>query len=126
MQICLNDKIFSILSDVVTEEKLEAWVIGGYVRDLLLERNHPDKDIDILVLGNGIDLAKKVAKKLGPGIKVSIFKNFGTAMLRHGEYELEFVGARKNRMTGIKKPTVESGTLEDDQRSGISPLTLLH
>lgn len=117
MQICLNDKIFSILSGVVTEENLEAWVIGGYVRDLLLERDHPGKDIDILVLGNGIDLARKVAKKLGPGIKVSVFKNFGTAMLRHGEYELEFVGARKESYDrASRKPTVESGTLEDDQR----------
>ncbi|MDX9811687.1 MAG: HD domain-containing protein [Bacteroidales bacterium] len=117
MQICLNDKIFSILSGVVTEENLEAWVIGGYVRDLLLERDHPGKDIDILVLGNGIDLARKVAKKLGPGIKVSVFKNFGTAMLRHGEYELEFVGARKESYDReSRKPTVECGTLEDDQK----------
>ncbi len=117
MQICLNDKIFSILSGVVTEEHLEAWVIGGYVRDLLLERDHPDKDIDILVLGNGIAFARKVAKKLGPGIKVSVFRNFGTAMLRYRDYELEFVGARKESYNrDSRKPTVECGTLEDDQR----------
>jgi poly(A) polymerase len=117
MKICLNDKIFGLLSEVVTEEKIEAYVIGGYVRDCILERNHPDNDIDIVSIGNGIDIAKKVARRLGPKIKVSIFKNFGTAMFRYKNYELEFVGARKESYSReSRKPIVENGTLEDDQR----------
>lgn len=117
MNICLNDKIFELLSDVVTEEKIEAYIIGGYVRDCILERDHVDHDIDIVVIGNGIDIAKKVAKRLGSKIRVSVFKTFGTAMFRFDNYELEFVGARKesyNRES--RKPIVENGTLEDDQK----------
>ena len=117
MKICLNDKIFGLLSEVVTKEKIEAYVIGGYVRDCILERDHSDNDIDIVVIGNGIEIAKKVAHRLGPKIKVSIFKNFGTAMFRYKDYNLEFVGARKESYTrGSRKPVVENGTLEDDQR----------
>ncbi|HPT21162.1 MAG TPA: HD domain-containing protein [Bacteroidales bacterium] len=116
MNICLNDKIFTALSSVVTSENVKAYVIGGWVRDLLLNRNHPDKDIDIVVIGNGIDIARKAAKKINPGTKVSIFKNFGTAMFRSKEYEIEFVGARKESYDrGSRKPVVENGTLEDDQ-----------
>ncbi len=117
MNICLNDKIFEMLSDVVTSEKTEAYVIGGWVRDCILKRNHADKDIDIVVIGNGISIARKAAKKINPGIKVSVFKNFGTAMFRSGDYEIEFVGARKESYDrGSRKPIVEDGTLEDDQK----------
>jgi putative nucleotidyltransferase with HDIG domain len=117
MNICLNDKIFELLSDVVTSEKTEAYVIGGWVRDCLLKRNHADKDIDIVVVGSGIDIARKAARKISPGIKVSVFKNFGTAMFRHGDYEIEFVGARKESYDrGSRKPIVENGSLEDDQK----------
>jgi len=117
MNICLYDKIFQTLSDVVTTEKTEAYVIGGYVRDCLLKRDHPDKDIDIVVIGSGIEIARKVAKKLSPAIKVSVFKNFGTAMFRYNEYDIEFVGARKESYDrNSRKPIVENGTLEDDQK----------
>jgi len=117
MNICLNDKIFATLSDVVTSENVEAYVIGGWVRDCLLKRDNPGKDIDILVIGSGIDIARKAAKKINPKIKVSVFKNFGTAMFRNNEYEIEFVGARKESYDrGSRKPVVEDGTLDDDQK----------
>ena len=117
MNICLNDNIFKLLSEVITAENVGAWVIGGYVRDHLLKRDHADKDIDIVVLGNGPDIARKVARRLSPGINVSVFKNFGTAMFRHEDYDIEFVGARKESYDrSSRKPVVEPGTLEDDQK----------
>ena len=117
MNICLNDKIFEALSSVVTSENAEAYVIGGWVRDCLLKRENADKDIDIVVIGSGIDIARKAARKISPGIKVSVFKNFGTAMFRSKEYEIEFVGARKESYDrNSRKPIVEDGTLEDDQK----------
>jgi len=117
MNICLNDKIFETLSGVVTSENVKAYVIGGWVRDCLLKRDHPDKDIDIVVIGSGIEIARKAARKINPGIKVSVFKNFGTAMFRNDDYEIEFVGARKESYDrGSRKPIVEDGTLEDDQK----------
>jgi putative nucleotidyltransferase with HDIG domain len=117
MNICLNDKIFETLSSIITEENVKAYVIGGWVRDCLLKRDHPEKDIDIVVLGSGIEIARKVARKLRPGIKVNVFKNFGTAMFRNNEYDIEFVGARKESYDrNSRKPVVEDGTLEDDQR----------
>jgi poly(A) polymerase len=117
MNICLNDNIFETLSSVVTSENVQAYVIGGWVRDCLLKRDHPDKDIDIVVIGSGIEIARKAARKIHPGIKVSVFKNFGTAMFRNQEYEIEFVGARKESYDrSSRKPVVENGTLEDDQR----------
>jgi len=117
MNICLNDKIFETLSSVVTSENVQAYVIGGWVRDCLLKRDHPEKDIDIVVIGSGIEIAKKAAKKIHPGIKVSVFKSFGTAMFRSREYEIEFVGARKESYDrNSRKPVVEDGTLEDDQK----------
>jgi poly(A) polymerase len=113
---CLNDKIFELLSNTITAEGAEAYVIGGWVRDCILKRNHPDKDIDIVVIGNGIEIARKVAKSIDKKIKVSTFKNFGTAMFRFDEYEIEFVGARKESYSrGSRKPVVEDGTLRDDQ-----------
>jgi len=117
MNICLNDKIFETLSTVVTTEKVQAYVIGGWVRDCILKRDHPDKDIDIVVIGSGIEIAKKAARKIHPGTKVSVFKSFGTAMFRNLEYEIEFVGARKESYNrNSRKPVVEDGTLEDDQK----------
>jgi poly(A) polymerase len=117
MNMCLNDIIFEILSQVATSEKVRAFVIGGWVRDCLLKREHPDKDIDIVILGSGIDIARKTARKIDPKIKVSIFKNFGTAMFRWKDYDIEFVGARKESYSrGSRKPFVEGGTLEDDQK----------
>jgi poly(A) polymerase len=117
MNICLNDKIFEIISEVVTEENISGYVIGGWVRDCILKREHAGKDIDIVVIGNGIDIAKKTAKRLHPKTKVTVFKNFGTAMFRNGDYEVEFVGARKESYDrDSRKPTVENGTLEDDQK----------
>ncbi len=117
MNICLTDKVFDLLSDIVSKENVKAWLIGGYVRDYLLKRDHPDKDIDILVVGNGIDIARKAAREMGPDIKVSVFKNFGTAMFRYKDYDIEFVGARKESYNrGSRKPVVTTGTLEDDQR----------
>ena len=115
MNICLNDKIFKTLAGVFTSENVRAYVIGGWVRDCILSRNHPEKDIDIVVIGSGIEIAEKAARKIGPGIHVSTFKNFGTAMFRYNEYEVEFVGARKESYNrGSRKPVVENGTLEDD------------
>jgi poly(A) polymerase len=117
MNICLNDKIFKTLSSVVTAENVQAYVIGGWVRDCILKRNHPDKDIDIVVIGSGIEIARKAARKIKPGTKVSVFKNFGTAMFKSDEYDIEFVGARKESYNrGSRKPVVEDGTLEDDQK----------
>jgi poly(A) polymerase len=116
MNICLNDKIFKTLSEVVTYENVQAYVIGGWVRDCLLKRDHPEKDIDIVVIGNGIEIARKAARKINPGTKISVFKNFGTAMFRNNEFEIEFVGARKESYDrNSRKPIVENGTLQDDQ-----------
>jgi poly(A) polymerase len=116
MNICLNDKIFESLSEVVTTENVEAYVIGGWVRDCILKRDHPEKDIDIVIIGSGIEIARKAARKLQPGTKISVFKNFGTAMFRVQDYEIEFVGARKESYDrNSRKPVVENGTLQDDQ-----------
>jgi len=110
----LNHNIFKLISEVSFETKTPVWVIGGYVRDLLLKRR--SKDIDILVLGNGLDFARELAHRIDPDIKPKYFKNFGTAMLRYDGMEIEFVGARKESYRAdSRKPIVESGTLEDDQ-----------
>ncbi len=114
MQLPLKHPIFQILSDIAAEKGIEAYVIGGYVRDLLLHR--PSKDIDIVVHGNGIELAEAAAKRLG-NLTVSVFKNFGTAMFRYKRMEIEFVGARKESYrSDSRKPVVEEGTIEDDQK----------
>ncbi|WP_020526104.1 CCA tRNA nucleotidyltransferase [Flexithrix dorotheae] len=106
--------VFKVISESAKELGFPAYVIGGYVRDLILKR--PSKDIDIVCVGSGIALAKLVAEKLGKASKVTVFKNFGTAMLKSGEVEVEFVGARKESYDrGSRKPIVEDGTLEDDQ-----------
>lgn len=114
MQSYLNHPIFKILSDIAAEKNIETYVIGGYVRDLLLHR--PSKDIDIVVLGNGIELAETAAKRLG-NLTVSVFKNFGTAMFRYKGVEIEFVGARKESYRAdSRKPVVEEGSIDDDQK----------
>jgi poly(A) polymerase len=113
MKECLNVPVFKIISDIAAEENVKAYVIGGFVRDSILKR--PSKDIDIVVLGSGIDFAGKVAQQAGRK-KLSIFKNFGTAMLKVGDLEIEFVGARKESYRyDSRKPIVEDGSLEDDQ-----------
>ncbi len=105
--------IFQILQSSADELGLEAYVIGGYVRDLMLKR--PNKDIDIVCVGSGIDLAEKVKEKLGDKYRLNVYKNFGTAQIPYNDYDLEFVGARKEsyRMES-RKPIVENGTLTDD------------
>ena len=110
----LRHPIFSIISATADELNQETYVIGGFVRDLIL--NRPSPDIDIVTIGNGIQLAEKVARKLGPTIHVSVFKNFGTAMLKYQSLEIEFVGARKESYhENSRKPVIEDGTLEEDQ-----------
>lgn len=112
----LSNQIFSIISDAAEESGVVCYVIGGFVRDYLLKRGSA-KDIDIVVIGSGIDLAKKVASKLKNKPEVSVFKNFGTAMIKDSDIELEFVGARKESYhKDSRKPVVENGTLEDDQK----------
>jgi poly(A) polymerase len=110
----LTHPIFEIVAASADEMNIKAFVIGGWVRDLLL--NRPCKDIDIVAIGNGIDLAEKVAKKLGNKFRVNIYKNFGTAQIVYEDYDIEFVGARKESYRAeSRNPAVENGTLEDDQ-----------
>lgn len=111
-KITLSDPIFKVISEAADSLGVEAYVIGGYVRDYYLRR--PCKDIDIVVLGSGIELAELIGKKLHSN--VTVFKSFGTAMLRYEDIELEFVGARKESYrSDSRKPIVEDGTIEDDQ-----------
>ena len=111
----LEDDIFGVVSAAARELGVPAYVIGGYVRDKILGRKDP-KDIDIVCVGSGISLAQKVAEKLPHKTKVQVFRNFGTAMLRSGDWEVEFVGARRESYDrNSRKPVVEDGTLEDDQ-----------
>ncbi len=111
----LKNSIFDIIAKVAAKMDVEAYVIGGYVRDLILQR--PSKDIDVVVLGSGIELANNVAKSIGDKVQVNVFKNFGTAMMRYGDLEIEFVGARKESYrSDSRKPIVENGTIEDDQK----------
>lgn len=109
----IQHPIFKIVSEAAKDLGVEAYVIGGYVRDCLLERE--TKDIDVVSTGKGIELAQAVASKLG-GSKISIFKRFGTAMINHKDLEVEFVGARKESYSeDSRKPAVEDGTIKDDQ-----------
>ena len=111
----LKQDIFKTVGKAADELGYPTFIIGGYVRDLILERSQP-KDIDLVCLGSGIALAKKVASMLKPEPQVQVFKNFGTAMLKFKDLELEFVGARKESYRqDSRKPIVENGTLEDDQ-----------
>ena len=111
---CLDKPIFRQISQVADGLELECYVVGGYVRDLFLQR--PSKDIDVVVVGSGIRMAEALAEKLGKGARVSVFRNFGTAQLKWRDTEVEFVGARRESYThDSRKPVVEDGTLEDDQ-----------
>lgn len=111
----LHLPIFKIITQAAEELGVSAYVIGGFVRDFLLKRD-TKKDIDIVAVGSGIDLALKVSKLIPHQPKVQIFKNYGTAMLRYDDMDIEFVGARKESYrTDSRKPIVENGTLEDDQ-----------
>ena len=110
----IQHPIFNLIAKAAQELEIDAYVIGGFVRDIIL--NRPCKDIDVVAIGSGIELAEKVAKLIGKNTKVAVFKNFGTAMLRYHDYEIEFVGARKESYDrGSRKPIVENGTLADDQ-----------
>ncbi|GJM36058.1 MAG: tRNA nucleotidyltransferase [Saprospiraceae bacterium] len=107
-------KIFQLISETATELGYPAYVVGGYVRDRLLAR--PSKDMDIVCIGSGIRLAENLAAQLRPIPRITVFKRFGTAMLKHGDLEIEFVGARKESYRhDSRKPSVEEGSLEDDQ-----------
>lgn len=107
-------EIFDVIRASAKELDFPAYVVGGYVRDRILAR--PSKDIDVVCVGSGIDLAKQVAKHLLPHPRVTVFRRFGTAMIKHKDLEIEFVGARKESYrSDSRKPAVENGTLEDDQ-----------
>lgn len=111
----IQHPIFKLIGEASDELGVDSYVIGGFVRDYFLKRNTP-KDIDVVAVGSGIELAKKVASKFKGKPEISVFKNFGTAMIKHKDLELEFVGARKESYNrDSRKPIVEDGTLEDDQ-----------
>ena len=110
----LDKEIFHLIGDVADGMGVECYVVGGYVRDIFLER--PSNDIDVVVVGSGIAVAEALKKRLGRKAHLSVFKNFGTAQVKFGHEEVEFVGARKESYShDSRKPIVENGTLEDDQ-----------
>lgn len=110
----VDTPLFHLIGKCADRLGVEAYVVGGYVRDLFLYR--PSKDIDIVSVGQGIDLAKAVAKELGRGAQLAVFARFGTAQVKQGDLEVEFVGARRESYTpDSRKPFVEDGTLEEDQ-----------
>lgn len=110
----LHHSIFKTVGQAADASNMQAYVVGGYVRDILLKRS--SKDIDFVCVGSGIELAQQVAKILGPDIHVNVFKNFGTAQIPFQDLDVEFVGARKESYRSeSRKPIVEDGTLEDDQ-----------
>lgn len=111
---CFSDRIFHLLSETADELGLECYVVGGYVRDLFLQR--PSTDIDVVVVGSGIEMARAFGARMGRSAKISVFKNFGTAQVKYHNVEVEFVGARKESyQRDSRKPIVEDGTLQDDQ-----------
>ena len=116
MKQALNNPIFEIISSVAKQMNTPAFVVGGFVRDFLLKRVTTNPDIDIVVVGNGIETASAIVKTIGKNTKLTVFKNFGTAMFKYKGHEMEFVGARKESYRrDSRKPIVEDGTLEDDQ-----------
>ena len=116
LKTALSLPIFNTISNAADALELETYVIGGFVRDYLLKRNKDVKDIDVVAVGSGIALARKVSQLLPNKPKVQVFKTYGTAMLRSGNMDIEFVGARKESYaTDSRNPVVEDGTLEDDQ-----------
>ncbi len=109
--------VFKQIGAVSDRQGNDTYIVGGFVRDLLLGRNRQLSDVDIVTVGSGIELATRVAAALRPGLKVSVFHNFGTAMFRYDEIDFEFVGARRESYRlESRKPIVEDGTLEDDQQ----------
>ena len=113
LQQAIKLPVFEKISSYCKENNAECYVVGGYVRDFLLKRK--SKDIDILVLGNGIEIAKNIARSLDEKIQVTVFKTFGTAYFKYNDFEIEFVGARKESYTsGSRNPIVESGTFKED------------
>jgi poly(A) polymerase len=111
----LTDPVFSVAGKTADQLGVDAYVVGGYVRDIILKR--PSKDIDFVCVGSGIELAEAIAKNLCKNVQVNVFKNFGTAQIRYSDLDLEFVGARKESYRNdSRKPIVEDGTLEDDQK----------
>jgi len=113
----LTHKVFGTIAEISDGQNLETYVIGGFVRDLLLDRKRENYDIDIVTVGSGISLARDVASAINPKLNVSVFKNFGTAMFKFDNIDFEFVGARKESYrSDSRKPIVEDGTLEDDQK----------
>ena len=114
MNSILNNKIFKTISKAADQLNQQTYVIGGFVRDLYLQR--PSNDIDVVTLGSGIELAVSVTENLSPKPRLTVFKNFGTAHFRYRNFEVEFVGARKESYRrDSRKPIVENGSLEDDQ-----------
>ncbi len=112
MKLVLKDRIFDIISEIAYIQDIETYVVGGYVRDFLLKKK--SKDIDILVIGDGIFLAEQVAKVLAVS-KITIFKNYGTVQIKYRDYDIEFVGARKESyQKHSRNPIVTPGTFEDD------------
>ena len=110
----LDKEMFHLIGDVADEMGVECYVVGGFVRDIFLER--PSNDIDVIVVGSGIEVAKALKDRLGKKAHLSVFKNFGTAQVKMGDEEIEFVGARRESYShDSRKPIVEDGTLEDDQ-----------
>ena len=110
----LDKDIFRHIGRVADELGVECYVVGGYVRDIFLER--PSNDIDVVVVGSGIEVASELKRQLGRKAHLSVFKNFGTAQVKMGDLEVEFVGARRESYShDSRKPIVEDGTLEDDQ-----------
>lgn len=115
LQDKLTHKIFRAIGQTADEMQQPCYVVGGFVRDLFLAR--PSTDLDFVTVGSGIALAEAVAKNLGPKPPIAVYRNFGTAQVKHGELELEFVGARKESYNrNSRKPIVENGTLDDDQK----------
>ncbi|MCI6839736.1 MAG: CCA tRNA nucleotidyltransferase [Prevotella sp.] len=110
----LDKDIFHLIGDTADELQLDCYVVGGYVRDIFLER--PSNDIDVVVVGSGIRVADALRRKLGRKAHISVFRNFGTAQVKYRDMEIEFVGARRESYShDSRKPVVEDGTLEDDQ-----------
>ena len=108
--------IFKHVSESAEHLNYPVFVVGGWVRDLLLKRNKPADDIDFVCVGNGIDLAKEVSKRFKQNTLLKVYKNFGTALITNNKYNFEFIGARKESYRKkSRNPIVENGTLVDDQ-----------
>ena len=113
LQQAIKLPVFEKISSYCKENNIECYVVGGYVRDFLLKRK--SKDIDVLVLGNGIEIAKNIARSLDEKIQVTVFNTFGTAYFKYKDFEIEFVGARKESYSSnSRNPIVESGTFKED------------